>query len=396
MGRAINIDDLTTTWLSHFVGLGLVLGFLLPHTATVFLLVNPLLCLFYQLFRCNMVFYKNNLIVLIPILLSLFINFPQGVSSKSVLLCITIILYFTCFPIVGKVNVPNTYLYFILVAIVFSQLIYVLRIPFFVDLLNTYYPISEDDAQGIVHMQNTISFRNMLNYRLGGLYRNPNQCSRYLSFLMTFFILVNHKRPVQKWVLYLLISFIAILLTGSRTGFVVASVIVIFFLFENKKVPNTWRFWVLLLIAAGFAYILISGSSSFRGANLLESDSVGSKFNAFRDYLRHEDSVLRVVVGYLDPRFFESSFGILDKFDADYGYIIFQYGFIGFLCFLFFFFTLFRRVNRTGKIFFILLLWMFTSTIITSYRAVFIFIMLMSLIYNQFLDGRFSKDNIWL
>lgn len=380
-------DELTDKRMFHFVGIGLVLGFLLPHTSTAFQLVNPLLCLFYQCFKQNRVYYKWNWLVLVPVLLTLLINLTQGVTAKALISCLTIMLYFACFPIVGRVKIHIFYFYFILGFILLSQVAYAFDIAFMERILNTYYPISEEDVAAI-HQQNTVNAENMMNYRLGGLFHNPNQCARYLTFLMAGFLILNYEKPMRKLLPYIIISYYAVLLTGSRTGFVVASLILIIYLFIGKNITNLWRIVVVVGAVAAFGIFTWLGSDTIRGFNVIQGfgNSANLKMDTFNYYLSSENSITKILLGYLDVSRFDnimSTTYVMNKFDSDYGSIIFCYGFVGFFAILLFFFTIFRRMNANGRLFFILLLWMYSSTIVASFRALFLFMLLLSVVYSN-------------
>ena len=373
--------------MSHLVGIGLVLGFLLPHTSTFFLLVNPILCLFYQCFKQNRVYYKNNWMVVIPVLLSLFINYPQGVDVKSLYICLAILLYFFCFPLVMNVRIPSMYFYFTLFFIFISQIAYAYDISYMEHILNTYYPLSEEDVSGL-YEQNTVNADNILNFRLGGLFHNSNQCARFISFLMAGFIILNSEKTIRKMLPFILISFYAVLLTGSRTGFVVASLIIIAYLFVDKRISLIWRLLVVSMAISIFIVLIWLGTNTFRGFDIEGgfSGSARLKMETFAYYLSSEKSVLRLLFGYMDTSRFDISratYNVMGKFDSDYGSIIFSYGFIGFFFILIYYFTILRKMNDNGRIFFILLLWMFSSTIIKSYRAVFLFMLILSCVYDK-------------
>lgn len=394
-----NMENSTTVYdkrMSHLVGIGLVLGFLLPHTSTAFLLVNPLLCLFYQCFKQNRVYYKNNWIVVIPVLLSLFINYPQGVEMKALYSCMAILLYFFCFPMVVNVKVPNIYFYFTLIFIFISQIAYAYNISFMEYLLNTYYPLSEGDVEGI-YEQNAVNSDNILHFRLGGLFHNSNQCANYLTFLLAGFIVFNSEKTIRKMLPFILISFYAVLLTGSRTGFVVASLIIIAYLFVDKRISLMWRLLVVAIAVSTFMVLIWSGSNTFRGFNIEDgfSGSAMAKMNTFAYYLSSEKSVFRFLLGYMDSSRFDISNAtsyVMGKFDSDYGSIIFSYGFIGFFAILYFLFTIFKKMDRYGRLFFIVVLWMYSSTIIQSYRALFLFMLLLSCVYGQHKKNKNIKN----
>ena len=384
------MENSTTVYdkrMSHLVGIGLVLGFLLPHTSTFFLLVNPLLCLFYQSFKQNRVYYKYNWMVVIPVLLSLFINYPQGVEIKSLYSSLAILIYFFCFPMVVNVSIPKIYFYFTLIFILISQIAYAFNISIMEQLLSTYYPLSEEDNAGLLE-QERINTENLLDYRLGGLFHNANQCSRYITFLLAGFIVLNSHKTIRTLLPFVIISFYSVLLTGSRTGFVVASLIIIVYLFVDKRVALIWRLLVSAIAITIFIVLTWMGSDIFRGFNIEDgfSGSASVKMDTFAYYLSSEKSLLRLLLGYLDTSRFDISNAtsyVMGKFDSDYGSIIFSYGFIGFFAILYFLFTIFKRMDRYGRLFFIVVLWMYSSSIIKSFRAIFIFMLLLSCVYGQ-------------
>lgn len=380
---AYNYVDKEDKRLSHFVGIGLVLGFLLPHTSTLFMLANPLFCLLYQFYKQNQFVYKYNWIVCVPVLMALLINMPLGVSVKSMMSGIILLLYFLCFPMVKETKVPILYFYVILSVIVLTQLAYVLKISFIIRFLDTYYPISIEDAMYYGWLRNNVTMGNIMHFRLGGLYRNPNQCSRSLTFLMASFLILNKDKRIRELLPFIIICVYGVLLTGSRTGFIIASLIIIVFLFLDNKVSVAWRYGIVLVAIAGFVFLTTVGANSFRGFDVNDTGSSDLKIKTFLYYLSTENSFISLLFGHLDSNRFDSSVEVMRYFDADYGYIVFQYGFLGFASVLVYFFTLFLRTNKTGRIFFILMLWMITSTIVTSYRALFIFMLLLSVVYNN-------------
>lgn len=370
--------------MSHFVGIGLVLSFILPHSSTAFMLVNPLLCLFYKCFKQNRGFYKYNWIVLVPLFLTLLINYPQGVSIKSVMACFSLMLYFFCFPVVGSVKIPNFYFYFILSFIILTQLAYVLNISVLEEFVNTFYPISEED-KALIHMQNTITTENMMNYRMGGLYHNSNQCARSLNMLSAVFLILNSEKPIRKLLPFIIIYFYGVILTGSRTGFFVGSAIILLFLFIDQKGTAFLRYSLFAVSLVFFVSMIVSGSDTYRGFNVIQgfSNSANVKFDVFKYYISTENSVFRLLIGYLDNKRLVVTGDMMANFDCDYGNVIFCYGFIGFIAIMVYFFTIFIGMDKTERLFFVLLLWMISSAIISSYRASFLFILLLSLVYSS-------------
>lgn len=375
--------------MPHLVGIGLVLGYILPHSSTLFLLVNPVLCLFYQLFKQNTGGYKYNVVVFVGLLLSLVVNINQEIEQKSLLSFITICLYFMCFPIVKNVKVYNIYIYIILAYIIVSQLAYVLGISSISNYLDTYYPYSDRFENEYISMKSHIGWNNLFDFRLGGIYRNPNQCAYYVSSLLVFYLISNKDKNIDKVLLFVLLCFISALLTGSRTGFLIVSFIIIIDVFFIRKTSKVLKnISVLVLFVMGLYVFIIQEASalSYRALDISggREGSLQAKLDVLFYYLSNEKSVVKLLFGYLDPtRFVPESIDVMSKFDADIGYLIYQFGFVGSIIIIIYFVSLFKRCNGTGRLFFILLFWSVSSSVITSYRAFFVFMLLLSCVYSN-------------
>lgn len=373
--------------MSHLVGIGIVLAFLIPHSSTALLLVNPLLCIFYKVFKQNRCGYKYNWIVIFPIIISVLINLNQDISSKSLISTATILLYFFCFPLVGKVKIYNGYFYFVLGFIMVSQLAYAFDIHFMESILDSVYPLTEEEVAE-TYAKETVNASNILQFRLGGIYHNANHASKYISFLLAAFLCLNYEKPIKQLLPFVVLVFLSALLTGSRTGFIVVSLIItVFFLLVERK-SKRWRTVVVVTFIAAFLLLFSGESSVFRGLNVRQgfNDSANVKFDAFSYYLSSENTIIKLLFGSLDTSKFASTVtvaNVMRSFDSDYGDIIYCYGFVGFVSIFVYFFKLFMRLIKEQRVFFVLLLWMFTSTIVVSYRAFFLFMLLLSIVYNS-------------
>lgn len=365
----------------HLLGVTLLLAFLLPHTSTWLQIVNPILCLLLVFTFRHRLVLNYKWLVIFPVVFSLLLNI-QFASQKALLSTVSILLYFWLFPIVCKVAVRNAYLYICLGFIFFSQMIYLLDIPFLINFFDLAYPISEDDINYVEHIRNNISYDNLFDYRLGGLYHNPNQCSRFLSMLLAFFLCVNVNNKSKGIILFAAFAYIGILVTGSRTGFIIASLILYLGLLRQKRYSRRTRYIFYMIAFGGLIYILNSGSA-LRGFDI-EGGLQGStnmKWETFTYYIENETNVFSLLLGHIDTSLFSGQFGLaMDTFDSEYGEIIYRFGFIGFLCFMVFWYKSYRRVDKEAKFFFLTLLWGITSTIVTSYRTLFIYILLLSVI----------------
>lgn len=363
--------------LSHILGIGLICAFLMPRTSTFLLMVNPAVCFVLWMMKRQKVISHVSLILVLSLIISLFLNFMHITAFKPLLLCLTFIMYAVFFPFVDtNVRIPIGYFYAVLGVIFISQITYLLHIDFLTRLLDTVYPITSQENLHS-HIRNHVSFGNVFRYRLSGLYRNPNQCSRSVTILMMGFLLIYNERRVLP---FIAISFLSVLLTGSRTGFVISAfLIVAYYFFVANTSANVRRLVVIFAIGC-FIYLLFSATGVLRATDFSGTGSAQYKFKTFWYYIKSEDSFIHLLFGYLDPDRFASGLLVMDDFDADYGYLIFNYGVIGFLMILIFNLVIFFRVGIKGKTFFILLLWIFTSTIFSSYHALYMYFYVLSIV----------------
>ena len=365
----------------YLLGLSIVFAFLLPHTNTLFLLVNPLLCLCLVLTSQERARTSIVLMPLIPIVLSVLVNIFYA-TSKAYFSTLTIMLYFSLFPMVGKVSVKNVYLYIVLAVVVLSQVAYKFEVSPLVRFFNTYYPMSEENLRQLEYT----SSGNLFDYRMGGLYHNSNQCARYLTMLLGFYMVVNKETKLARQLPFILIAFFSVLWTGSRTGFVAATVILFFAFARQQELSSSIKvvFGVIFLIS----FLLFI--SKFMGTlRVLEiesglDDSIGYKLGAFTYYLRNETSPIHLLIGHLDVSLFGRVYGINEfGFDSEYGSLIYRFGFVGFFAIMYFWYLLYKKTDKYSRIFYFNLLWIISSTIVCSFRAFFIFMLFLSVLYSN-------------
>lgn len=378
------MENRSTLAQEHFFGIVVLIAFLLPHTNTFFQLVNPILCVLMVCIGWNRKWNSNALLVVVPMVISLLLNI-QVISQKALLSTATIFLYFLCFPFIGRTTTKNFYLYICGGYIIVSQLVYLLGIPVLTNFFDNLYPISEEDSSGLEYLRNTITYDNVLEYRLGGIYRNSNDCARALTILFAFFLVSNQGERGQGVLLFSGVIYAAILLTGSRTGFVIASLIFYFGFLRQHRNASTVRYLFVALAVIGILYIL-NTNTSLRSFDVKKGlhNSANFKWDTFIYYLTNESSVLSLLFGHIDASLFKGKYGIaMHNFDSEYGTLIYRFGVVGFCCFLLFYWKIIKCIDKSKRFFFFILLWMISSTIIASFRTCFIFMLFTSVVYSN-------------
>lgn len=370
-------------WLTRLFGWTIVLAFLLPHTSTVFLMMNPLLCILLKMSGGRSFSIRQNAYVVVPLVITMVLSLAQpNITIKSILMLITMILYYYLFPFMRITKLPNIYLNICLWAIVISQLAYVFHIPFAITMLDLLYPL-QDDIYSVGYAQSNATIYDVFDYRMGGLYRNANLCAMSLSLLLASYIVFNNERNIRKNIIFIVVCCAGILLTGSRTGFAVMSSLLVYYVYQDKRIPKIFRVSAALALLVGIVYIILIGSEYFRALNVSSglNDSASMKFSTFMYYITTEKSIIRFLFGYMDASLFEAPSLYMNYFDSDYGNIIFCYGIIGFLSICVYFFLLLKKMDKMRRMYFITLLWMVSAAIISSYRHLFIFMLLLTVIY---------------
>lgn len=378
------IQNYSTPSQDHLFGVAVLLAFILPHSSTLFLLVNPLLCIL-LIMNFKRQWSSYVFIVVAPILLSVLLNLNIA-SQKAFFSVFSILLYFGFFPLVGAVRVRNIYLYIILSYILISQLVYLIDIPILTSFFNNAYPADVDDILGIGHMQDTISTNNVFDYRLGGIYHNANNCAEYLCMLLAFYLAFNHNENGSVVLTFCILTYSGVLLTGSRTGFVVATLILFFGLFRKRRYSGISRYVLWGAAIIGLLFFIRSGVS-LRGLDVESGfhNSANAKWDTFVYYLKNESNFIALIFGHLDSSLFAMFTGsaIEGYFDCEYGDLIFRFGIVGFFSIMYFWLLTAKRLEKGYRFYFLILLWIISSSVVAAYRACFIFILLLSAIFSN-------------
>lgn len=375
-----------STWINdNLCGIVLLLGLFIPHTSTVLMCINPLMCIWMTfLYRHNI--RSGSRVVQLVLIASMTISYlfniiNSSIEVKQLLAGINLALLIFCFPFITDHGIKNGYLFLSIGIIILSQLVFVLHISPVIAIIDRLYPVGEEYMAGYDYYLESIDLSNTFGWRSAGLFRNSNQTAKYVTVILGVF-LVENKRFTLSSVVFVFVSLLSILLTGSRTGLIIClGLFMLSILQRNKKgilARGFWPIFVLLLIL----FVLFGSNLSFRNLQVTEGldNSVNVKANVLQDYLEQDLSVFQFLFGNADSsRYVASSGSMLNKFDAEYGYLIYKFGFIGFSLFLLFWIDLFKTTPKRQRFLFTLLLWGITSSILMAYRSAFIFMFIMSL-----------------
>ncbi|MBP8987827.1 MAG: hypothetical protein KBG92_08490 [Spirochaetes bacterium] len=189
-------------WL---LDISILLGLFLPHSNFVFQIIHSLLPLFlYVVYYKYIGFpgkFKSNIVFVVIILFSFSINAIAGnnIELKDVARLFSFLILFSLFPFIHSVKISNLILYVSLLFIFFSQIAYVLNISLLVSFFDRFYPYS-GEVRGFSSeflLQSSRDIESIVHRRYGGLYHNPNQAVRFVTLLLSVFLLENRRNSIK-------------------------------------------------------------------------------------------------------------------------------------------------------------------------------------------------------
>lgn len=370
-----------------FFSAAIILAFLLPHSSIFFLAVNPIIwCALFFLNKKEgtktWIFFP----AAIGLIVSASANFlnPSITEFKTIGRIASLFLYLFLFPVAGKERIPLNVLYFIIFVIIGSQLAFAFNIGPAVSLIEGIWPYEGDDkwyqTEYLTKRADYIDSP-FGGFRWGGLYRNPNQCVRYVSTLFAVFLLETKDAPMRKRLFFYPIFAISVILSGSRTGFAACAALALFDLIFFRK--KTWAKWLGAGLAiSGLLFTAISSSmkGTYRALDLEAgfSDSFATKFSWFLTYFENLGP-WEFLFGALSPTYIES-YGI-PMLDSEWGYYFYLYGIVASIGLLISIGLVWKNGGSNTRFFMIVSLWGMTSSILLANRMSFIFLLFLSVYF---------------
>lgn len=239
----------------------------------------------------------------------------------------------------SRLYVKVEILFIILFLLTISQLAYIFNLELLKHFIDSYFYFDESK---MISTHRSIYDVTSFNIRSGGIYRNPNQMSKFINLLSVIFLVSSKNYKTKSKLLFLIIALISILLTGSRTGFFVFSFIN--FIFFRKGFSR----YIFLPILVGFL-IHISNLYSLRSLKFnslfdLNESLINRKDGIF--YWLDNSSIFEFLIGHF---YNSSTINTLIQseimFDSDLISSLFSFGFIGAFLIYFFYFKIILLKN---------------------------------------------------
>lgn len=301
-------------------------------------------------------------------------------TTKDISRLLVLMISFITFGRLRGDVILKPYIYFAIAYLVISQFAYIWNIAPLKSLFSIY---KDEEGESMSGINNYVY--GAANVRLGGMFFNSNQYSRYLELIML--VLMCEIKQFSKKSLMILCPIIIISLgaTGSRTSLVVFCIAVVFYLYSAKifSPGKTKIISIVFVVSLLFVY-LFTGLSKMRVFKINEGldNSFGQKLGLLITYLDSNPNIIKLIFGNLSSKVMFSSTGTISM-DWEIGNILFVYGIVFFIFLFVFYFTLFKRYLPKYRVVFVILLWMFTSSILFSYRMASLWILVLGLYYRR-------------
>jgi hypothetical protein len=372
------------------------LMFLIMPNSNIFYFFVPVSFLVLYTFR-----YKTRIApIVIILLLSLFITFLININKnylgfKDYSRFVTLIIFIISFGKLRGSTILKPYITFAVFFLLITQFAYSLNISYIVNLINSYY--TNEDTEYKVSIYENFQFFEYGSTRLGGIYFNSNQYAKFLEFiLLAILIEIKQFSKIELQVL-LPIIILSIVATGSRTSFIVIVLVFLGYLYFNRKLNPRNIFILTILAFTLFGYLFATTNiQEFRLFKIEEGleNSFGIKLYLFQKYIADVSNPLYLFFGNLSTQVLSQEYGFINSStDFDIGNVTISYGIIFYFLFFLFCYKSYKLMLPKYRIFFIILFWMFSSTIINSYRAAPIYFLMMGLYYKRSILEKYERGN---
>jgi len=291
-------------------------------------------------------------------------------------------LLFIAFGRVRGNAILKPYIYIAIGYLVLSQFTYILNITPLKLLFSIYTDNKgfdlEEKNEGITIVDYGIS-------TLGGIFFNQNQYARYLELIML--VLMCEIKQFSKKSLMILFPVIIFSLgaAGSRTSLIVFCLAVIFY-WNSAKVfsPQKTRIISILFIILFFFVYLFTDLSEMRVFKINEGmdNSFGIKVRLLMMYIDSNLNMIKILFGNGTPDAIRAITGTIGT-DWEIGNLFLMYGILFFIFLFLFYFYLFKRYLPKYRVIFTILFWMFSSSIISSYRMAALWMLVLGLYYHR-------------
>lgn len=254
-------------------------------------------------------------------------------------------------------------------------------ILFLISLFQLYDLFSINDLLGIVywdsiHLEVSKKYSDLSNFRAGSVFINFNNYAQFIAMMLAIFLYYRYENKISRklFIIIFIITIINLILTGSRTGFLVSILLIMITLLlhyykKNLTLLNYIRN-IIILIVIILIIIIIFFDLELANYRLLQvsqgiDNSLNYKYGTFLNMIK-EMNIIQFIIGF-GPYDYQDQF--IDQVDFDLGNILTYYGLVGLMFYLYFIYFTFNKAGKSKKrnnLLLFLLIIVFTLTSLTS------------------------------
>jgi len=249
---------------------------------------------------------------------------------------------------------------------------------FLISIFQFYDLFSINDILGFVywdtvHLEVSKKYSDLNNFRAGSVFINFNNYSQFVVMMFSIFLFYKYKNKISNktFIFIIIIVFVNLVLTGSRTGFLVSIFLVmitlIIYFYKNRFTLS--KYIKVVLITSLFLILLgtFYSNLNFSDFRLLEvnqgiDNSLNYKYTTFLNMVR-EMNIIQFLIGF-GPYDYQSQF--IEQVDFDLGNILTYFGLAGMIFFVLFVYFTFRENKNYKKSYSLLLFYLLLVFILTS------------------------------
>lgn len=315
------------------------------------------------------------------------------VAGRDYLRVVSLFLYFVIFTIMRGTRILKPYIIIAIALLFTSQLIFLFNIqPLMYLFFNIYPPTEEYMSNGIIDSLLNVDIKSIESYRLGGMFYNPNNFASFMELILIT-LLCETKQFKKSWLLIFIgIIAVSIILTGSRTALIVFAAIILAYLYLSKilSARKIIIYSILFLVVLGL--LDVSSLRAFKINEGLE-DSLGTKLGILNMYLSNTYGLGEILFGNLSGQVLVDKYKVsFSGTDFDLGNILVYYGAVFYVLLISLYVTLFRKYDSKYKVVFVLLLWMFSNSILLSYRMAPLWFLVLGLYYRRSISEKSNYE----
>lgn len=345
--------------------------------------------------------FKSRKNIMTPLLVMLGVTLMLNVAQpymwfKGISRLITIAVIFYTFASLKGYRILFPYILVALIYIISSQISYMYNISFLTTVFDQFYGMS-DMIEEIYKIElDSVTMADVSSgRRFGGIYINPNNCASFVSVIYALGLCELYHGNQKNKFIYIFIALVAfsLLLTGSRTSFILFSIITLLFL-RNKDIGVT-KFVVLgIAILILLLVVDIGGFRAFKVGEGMDN-SFGVKMRLLSQYFQECSNPLHLLFGCGDISATKLLYhSIHDGTDFDFGNVFITFGLFFYVLYVAFYFKIYHTLPRQDRIILLVLLWSLSNSILISFRMCPVWFISLGVLYKRAVIAKKEKNLI--